>query len=422
MNFREKINRLIQFLPSWKKLGLALSALFLLSFCVKFFSFAGDKNTIVAAEEVAGSMRAFAINLPKDLNFAGEKVPQSDFSVRESIDREFLTSAYWQSSMILLIKRSARWFPVIEPILKRNGVPDDIKYIALAESHLTNSISPRSAVGFWQLIAPTAINYGLEVNDEVDERYSVEKSTEAACKYFKDAYRKFGNWTLAAASYNLGMGGIEVQLKKQKVNSYYDLYLNEETGRYVYRVIALKCIVENPQLFGIGVRKKDLYHQVPTVAVKVDSTVRDLVDFAISQGYNFKILKIFNPWLRKSQLMNPNKKQYLILFPKKEYIDKGFDDIENEVLKEGLKPDSAAITNSVDTAGGKKKNAGVIHQVTEHDSWESLARKYNVTKEQIIMWNMLDDNAAPEKGMEVVVFPGSGEEGKNKPAKVKKEK
>ncbi len=408
MRFPEKIKNIIQSLPSWKKIGIVFSFLLVLSLIINFFSFASLENANNTYRDYFSSTsRLFGINLPKDMSFAGEAMPRSDFAVREAFEREFLHSVYWQKSMIRLIKRSSRWFPVIEPILKKHGVPDDIKYIALAESHLTNSISPRQAVGFWQLIETTAKHYGLEINDEVDERYSVEKSTEAACKYFKEAYKRFGNWTLAAASYNLGMGGIETQLNKQKVNSYYDLLLNEETGRYVYRVIALKCIIEDPDFFGIIFSKKDLYQKVPTVTVNVDSSITDLVDFSIRQGYNYKILKIFNPWLRKTQLINPEKKLYHIIFPKKEYIHKSYDDIEGEVLKEGLRLDSVKSSAVTDTIGLNltKKHSGVIHIVKDSDSWESICKKYGVSKEQIVLWNMLDENSVLERGMEFVIFP-----------------
>jgi membrane-bound lytic murein transglycosylase D len=402
-----KIKEMAYRVSSFRNVAIATACVFATAFVMKVFSFAGEENNSGYKDYFSSTYRVFGLNLPHDLNFAGEPVPQTDFSVRESVDREFLTSTYWQSNMILLIKRANRWFPVIEPILKRHGVPDDIKYIALAESHLSNAISPQKAVGFWQLIEPTAKNYGLEISDEVDERYSVEKSTEAACLYFKEAYRKFGNWTLAAASYNLGMGGIEMQLKKQKVSSYYDLYLNEETGRYVYRVIALKSILQNPKTYGIVLRKLDLYHKVPTVTFKVDSSINNLVDFSIALGYNYKLLKIFNPWLRKAQLSNPEKKSYAILFPKKEYMEKNFDEIENDVLKDALKLDTGKLFNARDTAGvdRRKKVSGIIHTVSKGETWEGISKKYNVTIEQILMWNMLDEKTDLAEGTEFVVFP-----------------
>ena len=333
-----------------KNTAIVLFSILLLSFLVHLFSYAySNDQDKISVDYNNSNYRVFGLNIPKNLNFSGERVPQNDFSIKESLDREFLTNTYWQSNALLLFKRANRWFPVIEPILKKNNIPDDFKYIALIESHLTNAVSPRGATGFWQFVEPTGLNYGLEINSEVDERYNVEKSTQAACMYFKDAYDKFGNWTLAAASYNLGMGGLETQLKKQKVTSYYDLMLNEETGRYVYRLLALKTILQNPKQFGFEIRKKDLYHRIPTITIKVNEGIPDLVDYSISKGYNYKILKLFNPWLRDSALKNPDKKTYLIQFPKKEYIQRAFDEIEIDSLKNLLHLDSTAFATSKDT-------------------------------------------------------------------------
>jgi hypothetical protein len=336
-------------LRTLKQTGIVLGSILLLSFFVSFFSYAFSNSNDKQEDYMNANYQIFGLNIPKNLNFAGERVPQNDFSIKESLDREFLTNTYWQSNALLLFKRANRWFPIIEPILKKNNVPDDFKYVALIESHLTNAVSPAGATGFWQFVEPTAKNYGLEISSDVDERYNVEKSTQAACQYFKEAYVKFGNWTLVAASYNLGMGGIENQLKKQQVDNYYDLMLNEETGRYVYRVLALKTILQNPKGFGFEIRKKDLYHRIPTNIVKVDSTITDLASFSINRGFNYKILKLFNPWLRSASLPNPDKRTYLIQFPKKEYLQKAFDEIEADSLKNALKLDSSAFFNPKDT-------------------------------------------------------------------------
>lgn len=339
-----------------KQTGVLLASLVLFSFLVSFFSYAFSNHREEKTDDYVNSnYKIFGLNIPKNLNFAGEKVPQNDFSIKESLDRELLVNTYWQSNALLLFKRANRWFPVIEPILKRNNIPDDFKYIALIESHLTNAVSPQGATGFWQLIEPTAKNYGLEINENIDERYHVEKSTEAACKYFKDAYAKFGNWTLVAASYNLGMGGIENLMKKQNASSYYDLLLNEETGRYVYRILALKTLMQNPKGFGFQIRKKDLYHRIPLNSVKVDSTIKDLAGFSQKLGYNYKILKMFNPWLRTASLPNPESKSYRIEFPKKEYLQKAFDEIEADSLKNALKLDSSSFYSQKDTLKQIKK-------------------------------------------------------------------
>ncbi len=197
--------------------------------------------------------------IPDEVYLFGEKLPLENFEVYERLDREMIVNAYWHSATILALKRANRWFPVIEPILKRNNIPVDFKYLAVAESNLENVISPAGATGFWQFIKSAATQYGLEVNDEVDERYDVEKSTEAACRYLKDAYQKFGSWTMAAAAYNAGMNGIDKWSSLQKTTNYYNLVLGIETSRYIARVAAIKIIMENPQKYGFNLSEKDLY-------------------------------------------------------------------------------------------------------------------------------------------------------------------
>lgn len=258
----------------------------------------------------------FSVSLPDELSFAGEEVPLDHFDVRESLDQEILINTYWQSKTLLLIKRANKYFPEIERILKENNVPDDFKYLALAESDLTNAVSPSGAVGLWQLLKGTALDYGLEVNNEVDERYHFEKSTQVACEFLKDSYEKFGSWTMAAASYNVGRRGLVQQVNRQKQNDYYDLLLNSETGRYVYRVLAIKMILENPDQFGFHVREQDMYMDIPTYEVEVDTSVTSFADFAEKFSINYKVLKYFNPWLRESFLINKTGKKYSIRIPK----------------------------------------------------------------------------------------------------------
>ncbi len=294
------------------------------------FSFSSKQNDDKSFQnEFNANYKVFSLNIPKDINFSGDLVPINNFDVRESLDRELLLNTYFQSQTIMLHKRVNRWFPIIEPILKQNGVPADFKYIALIESNLTNAVSPAGATGFWQFIESTGKNYGLEINDEVDERYNVEKSTVAACKYFKDAYKQLNNWTLVASSYNLGIGGISRQLNNQKVNNYYDLLLNQETARYVFRLLAVKEIISHPQKYGYIIRKKDLYPFIPTYEVKIDSSVSNFTDFAIANNVNYKMLKLFNPWLRKGTLTNASHKQYIIKLPKNGYTD--YDKLESSI-------------------------------------------------------------------------------------------
>jgi len=344
LNYSKKINLLV--------LSFSFFAVFSLAYVLlKKYTHRQEANLdyINPAESLLG------LSIPKDLHFAGEAVPQNDYSIKENLDKAF--SGNSSSSAFALFKRCGLWFPPIEAVLKRNNIPDDIKYIALEESNLTNSQSSQGAAGFWQFVPSTGANYGLEINDEVDERYSVEKSTEAACKFFKEAYKHFGSWTIAAAAYNLGTGGIEQQLKKQKSKNYYDLMLNKETARYLYRVLALKTLVENSSRHKLGASKS--FYGVPLTHFKVDTAISDLSRFSISLGYDYNLLKIFNPWLRKNKLSNPNKKTYVINFPKKEYLKNGFTYFEGDLVRETsdttsienkIKPDS----NSLSTDSGKE--------------------------------------------------------------------
>ncbi|NCT17037.1 MAG: murein transglycosylase [Flavobacteriaceae bacterium CG_4_8_14_3_um_filter_34_10] len=259
----------------------------------------------------------YAIPMPEKLDFAGEEVPLNDPDIRERMDRELLVNTYWQSNGLLMFKRANKAFPVMEPILKKYGIPDDFKYLAVIESGLLNVVSPAGARGIWQIMPKTAKEFGLEVNENVDERYDLEKATEAACKYILASKQQFGTWTEAAAAYNAGNTGISRRLGEQRVENYYDLLLGEETGRYVFRILALKEIMSNPVLYGFNFREKDLYTLVPSYKIEVDSAITDLSAFALQNGINYKILKIHNPWLREAKLNNKSRKKYNIEIPEK---------------------------------------------------------------------------------------------------------
>ena len=266
-------------------------------------------------EKVTSVKRYF----PEQMNFADENTPLQIADVKERFERELLVNANLDASTLLIIKRANRAFPVIEPILKKYGIPDDFKYLAVAESALMNATSSAGAKGFWQFMPETAKEKGMEVNDIVDERYHLEKSTEAACKYLLDAKNKFGSWTLAAASYNGGLTGVNKQIVSQGVSNYYDLLLTEETHRYVFRILALKEIMQNPDKYGFNIVSEELYQNIPTRKMIIDSTINDLALFAKSQGINYKILKIHNPWLRDKKLVNISKKRYEIEIPTSGY-------------------------------------------------------------------------------------------------------
>ncbi len=272
----------------------------------------GDKR-------VSDTYRISAIEIPEDLNFAGELVPQDDPEIMERIDREFLVNTYWQSNALLLMKRANKYFPVIEPILAKNGIPDDFKYLAVAESALTNVVSHAGATGFWQIMKGTGKEYGLEVNANVDERYHLEKSTQVACDYLNKWKNKYGSWTLTAAAYNAGPGAINKFMGIQKVEDYYDLLLGQETGRYVFRIMAIKEILSNPEKYGFEIEKEDMYSAVPTFKVEVDEPIASFADFAQKYEINYKILKRHNPWLREPHLNNASGKKYIIEIPNKGY-------------------------------------------------------------------------------------------------------
>lgn len=256
--------------------------------------------------------------IPDTLSFCGESVPLHLFDIYESLDLEMIINTYRHSSTMLYIKRANRFFPEIERLLKENNIPDDMKYLCVAESGLANVISPSGATGFWQFMKPTAQEYKMIVNQDIDERYDPTLSLLAAAKYLQTAYRMFGSWTLAAAAYNMGIGSLKREIEYQKVNSYYDLKLNDETSRYVFRILALKIIMSNPERYGFYLEEKDLYKPLKTTTIIIDTSINDLVQFAFDNGINYKILTYFNPWLRGKSLPNPNKKEYKIVIPERD--------------------------------------------------------------------------------------------------------
>ena len=306
-----------------KNLIISIIILLALALGIKVLTFSEDPNDAIKNNyslNYKKEYKIFSPPLPTHLNFCGEPVPLDTFYVSEQLDREILVNTYWHSNTLLLFKRANRWLPVIEPILKEYGIPDDFKYLALIESNLQNVTSPAGAKGYWQLMKKTAQSYGLEVNKEVDERYNVEKSTLAACKYLKEAHQKFGSWTLAAASYNMGKGGLNNRLTQQQVNSYYDLLLNEETARYIYRALAIKVIFNQPSKYGFTLREADLYPPLKYKTIELDTSVTNWLSFANKHGISYRMLKEFNPWLREKSLNNPNHKTYKIKIPDAEMM------------------------------------------------------------------------------------------------------
>jgi len=263
------------------------------------------------------------VDLPEKLDFAGEKVPLEYYDVRENLDRELLSTAYFHSQTIKYIKMAPRYFSIIGPILKENGIPEDFKYLCVAESGFDiRALSPAKAAGFWQLLESTAKENGLEVNAEVDERYNIEKATQVACKILKETYAKYGSWALVAAAYNGGRAGLDQKIAVQKANNYYDLLFVEETTRYVFRILALKLVMENPEKYGFKISKDQLYPVIKTENVELKEPVSNFADYSISKGLTYKELKNFNPWLRETYLKNPTKKTYILKIPEKEFRTK----------------------------------------------------------------------------------------------------
>jgi len=274
----------------------------------------------IVERKMVNDYNIYALPIPENMDFAGERVPLENPDILERMDRELLVNVYWQSNGLLLFKRAHKYFPIIEPLLKKHGLPDDFKYLVVAESGLQNNRSPAGAAGFWHFMKGTGKEYGLEINSYVDERYNLEIATRVAAEYLISAKEKFGNWTLAAAAYNAGRSGIAKQQVRQKSEgNYYDLLLNDETSRYLFRILAFKEILSNPEKYGFNFRESDLYEIIPTYKVKVDTAVTDFALFAKELDINYKILKIHNPWLRDNYLKNASGKEYMIEIPEKGY-------------------------------------------------------------------------------------------------------
>lgn len=279
-----------------------------------------EKNPLIIKQDsivknVSNLYEIKALKLPAYMELAGERVPLEKADIKERMDKELLVNTYWQSNCLLLIKRANKFFPIIEPLLAEHDLPDDFKYLALAESGLQNVKSHAGAAGFWQFMKTTAREYGLEVNNNVDERYNIEKATKMAARYLKKSKEKFNSWTLAAAAYNGGNGRISKRLKEQKVTDYYDLLLNLETSRYVFRILALKEVISNPKKYGFIFDPEDLYQPTKTYDVEVATPIASIPDFAKTYNVTYKELKLVNPWLRETKLNNLSGKKYIFKIP-----------------------------------------------------------------------------------------------------------
>jgi membrane-bound lytic murein transglycosylase D len=301
--------------------GVISASAILFVFIILYFINNTATASNLTGEDFPQGYKIVSPEIPDYLEFGGERIPTENFEIYERMDREFLANTYWHSATILAIKRANRWFPVIEPILKKNNIPDDFKYLSIAESNLENVVSPAGATGFWQFMEAAGEKYGLEINDLVDERYNVEKSTEAACKYLKDSYNMFGSWISAAASYNMGQENTTLQRERQKATNYFNLVLNSETSRFVARIVSLKYILQDPEKYGFDIKGEDLYKPLSYYETTLDSSVTNFPDYAKSYGINYFILKMYNPWLRDNYLKNKSRKVYTIKLPKEGSIE-----------------------------------------------------------------------------------------------------
>lgn len=307
-------------MPGLKKRSVAAGAAVAIFVVFAFFVSQGFRGFFKSGDSMPHSdslPKVFnrSYKLPDDVTFAGERMPLENFDTRESLERELIMSAYRHSSTIMIIKKANRYLPVIEKILAENNIPDDFKYLVAAESEFTNVVSPAGATGFWQIMRATGLESGMEINTIVDERYHLEKSTIFACNFIRKSYERYGNWTLAAASYNGGRASVDEQIRIQKENNYYDLLLNEETARYVFRVVAYKLVINDPAKYGFIIDESDLYPELDYYEVKVDTAIADFSAFAKKFGTNYKLLKFLNPWLRKPYLTPRPNKEYLIKIP-----------------------------------------------------------------------------------------------------------
>ena len=307
--------------------------------------------------------------IDSSINFAGERVPLEDEDIAERYERELLGVQYYQSNTLMLMKRGGRWFPRIEAILKQYQLPEDIKYVAAVESHFEQKSSPRGAAGFWQMMEPTAREFGLEINDEVDERYHLDKATHAACKYFRRTWKSFGSYTSSLASYNMGQGALQRSMQQQQQSNFYDLLLNTETSRYVLKVVAVKQLMSQPSTYGYHLKAKDYYKPLPTKAVRVNSSIPNLSEWALQQGINYRLLKLHNPWLRKNSLTIRNGKQYDIEIPLNPRLSKAA--LETEVVPEEVEetealPGNADVESEPDPK--EEENASANEPAAEGDT------------------------------------------------------
>ena len=314
--------------------------------------------------------------IPKKITFCEELVPINQFDILERFEKEMIVNTYWHSKTLLTYKRSKKYFPVIEEILRKNNMPDDLKYLVVAESGLENVTSPAGAKGFWQFMEKTAQQYNLEINTEIDERYNLEKASQAACEYLQELYDMFNDWTLAAAAYNMGQNALKRNIKKQQVNNYYDLKLNNETSRYIFRIVAYKTIYESPEKYGFHITNHNFQENIETYSINISESIDDLAKYALDLGVNYKIIKNFNPWILKNNLTINNDKLYKLTVPTKNHIY-----INSDI--------------NYDT---------IFYKIERKDDIYQIARKFNIDASKILYWNNIFPSEKLKKGNELIIL------------------
>lgn len=392
------INRILKdslvfFRKNYGRIIISFVALVCLQFSVMYFK---KSNAEEYPSYQNNNFSVFGLNVPRNLSFCDEKIPTNDYALKDNLEKEFFKNKQWKNNAGYLFSKAQKWFPYIEPILKQEGVPDDFKYVAVIESHLSNAVSPAGAAGFWQLVPVTARHYGLIVNDNVDERLDVERSTRVACKLIKYAYSIFKNWTLSAAAYNLGIGGIQNALAKQNTNNYYDLLLNRETGAFIYRILAYKTLFANPENLGLKRKTLKYYSKIPVKIIKVDSSITNLGHFAKSVQCNKALIKLFNPWLLSDHLDNPDRHVYEIKIPKQSNAD--YSSYYSDLIKSEIQDSvEVAITDSVPV-----ENV-INHLVIEKENLKDIAEFYDINETDLRSWNNITDSTVIKAGDKLII-------------------
>lgn len=390
-----------------KRLRQGFLLVVMLGFLFKLTTSSRNSEEARMLDEFWSRYSVHAVPIPDDMEFAGEQVPLEDLEVRERVDRELLVNTYFQSSTVLSMKRSARWFPIFEPILKQYGVPDDFKYLAVIESGLANVVSPSQAAGFWQFVESTGKAYGLKIEEGIDERYDPIRSTHAACRFLLDAKREFGSWAMAAAAYNMGTNGLRKQVQQQGLSQYYELWLNQETSRYLPRLIATKYIFEHPKSYGYRLTAAQKYGPLTNRTIKIDTAIKDVAQWARSMGYSYKVLRAHNPWIRSYSLPAPSGSQpYTFRIPEadgsldlpelSDLADPGsIDSLGYRSKTESMPTQSnqtpPAVSRPVHAATQAKRRHIVRHKVIEKQKIEEVAKMFGVTVTEIVLWNSLEN-------------------------------